>query len=88
MTYTFYPRGVCSQEMRVDVDEQGIIRSMEVYGGCSGNLQGISALITGQKAEDVIDRLEGIKCGRKPTSCPDQLARGLRSIHAQENAAE
>ena len=68
--------------------EDGVIREFQVLGGCSGNLQGISALIKGQKAEDVIDRLEGIKCGRKPTSCPDQLARGLLSILAQENAAE
>ena len=85
--YEFRPEGVCAQAMAVEVDD-GVIREFQVLGGCSGNLQGISALIKGQKAEDVIDRLEGIKCGRKPTSCPDQLARGLRSILAQENAAE
>ena len=77
MTYTFYPRGVCSQEMRVDVDEQGVIRSMEVYGGCSGNLQGISALVQGMPAEEAIRRLKGIRCGFKDTSCPDQFARNL-----------
>ena len=85
--YEFRPEGVCAQAMAVEV-EDGVIREFQVLGGCSGNLQGISALIKGQKAEDVIDRLEGIKCGRKPTSCPDQLARGLRSILSQENAAE
>ncbi len=77
MTYTFQPQGVCSQEMRVEVDDGGIIQRMEVLGGCSGNLQGISALVVGMKAEDAIRRLKGIRCGFKPTSCPDQFAQGL-----------
>ena len=77
MVYKFRPQGVCSQEMRVEVDEEGVIREMEVYGGCSGNLQGISALVKGMKAQEAIERLKGIRCGFKPTSCPDQLARGL-----------
>ena len=77
MTYTFYPQGVCSREMRVDVDEQGVIRGMEVSGGCSGNLQGISALVVGMDAQEAIKRLKGIHCGFKDTSCPDQLARNL-----------
>lgn len=85
--YEFRPEGVCAQAMAVEV-EDGVIREFQVLGGCSGNLQGISALIKGQKAEDVIDCLEGIKCGRKPTSRPDQLARGLRSILVQEAAGE
>ena len=88
MIFDYTPKGVCSKKMRITLDDNDVIEKVEVLGGCSGNLQGISALIKGQKAEDVIDRLEGIKCGRKPTSCPDQLARGLRSILAQENAAE
>ena len=79
MTYTFRPKGVCSQEMRVEVDDQGVIRKMEVLGGCSGNLQGISALVVGMPAREAIDRLKGIRCGVKPTSCPDQFARGLES---------
>ena len=78
MTYTFRPQGVCSQEMRVEVDDQGVIRKMEVLGGCSGNLQGISALLRGMKVEEAIGRMEGIRCGGKPTSCPDQLARALK----------
>lgn len=82
MTYTFQPRGVCSQEMRVEVDDEGIIRRMEVLGGCSGNLQGISALVEGMKAEDAIRRLKGIRCGFKPTSCPDQFAQGLEKALA------
>lgn len=84
MTYTFQPHGVCSQEMRVEVDDQGIIRRMEVLGGCSGNLQGISALVEGMKAEDAIQRLKGIRCGFKPTSCPDQFAQGLEKALAGE----
>ena len=79
MTYTFQPRGVCSQAMRVEVDEQGIIQKLEVLGGCSGNLQGISALVEGMPAQEAIRRLKGIRCGFKDTSCPDQFARGLES---------
>ena len=78
MVYKFRPQGVCSQEMRVEVDEEGVIREMEVYGGCSGNLQGISALVKGMKAQDAIERLKGIRCGFKSTSCPDQLAKALK----------
>ena len=79
MTYSFRPQGVCSQEMRVEVDDQGVIRKLEVQGGCSGNLQGISVLVEGMPAREAIDRLKGIRCGIKPTSCPDQLARGLEA---------
>ena len=79
MTYSFRPQGVCSQEMRVEVDDQGIIRKLEVLGGCSGNLQGISVLVKGMPAQEAIDRLKGIRCGFKPTSCPDQFARGLEA---------
>ena len=85
MTYTFRPRGVCSQEMRVEVDDQGIIRELQVLGGCSGNLQGIASLVKGMPAEEAIKRLKGIHCGMKPTSCPDQLARGLEQILAQKD---
>ena len=86
MTYTFRPRGVCSQEMRVEVDDQGVIRKMEGLGGCSGNLQGISALVVGMPAQEAIRRLKGIRCGFKPTSCPDQLATALESMLAQGQA--
>ena len=78
MIYTFRPRGVCSQEMQVEVDDQGIIRDMRVLGGCSGNLQGISALVKGMPAEEAIKRLKGIRCGFKATSCPDQIALALK----------
>ena len=85
MTYTFRPRGVCSQEMRVEVDDQGVIRKMEVLGGCSGNLQGISALVGGMPAQEAIRRLKGIRCGFKPTPCPDQFACGLEKALSQQN---
>ena len=83
MIYTFRPRGVCSQEMQVEVDDQGIIRDMRVLGGCSGNLQGISALVKGMPAEEAIKRLTGIRCGFKDTSCPDQFARNLEQALAK-----
>lgn len=80
MTYEFRPQGVCSQEMQVELDEDRVIRRVEVRGGCSGNLQAVSRLVEGMKAEDAIAKLRGIRCGFKPTSCPDQLARGLEKI--------
>ena len=83
MTYTYYPRGVCSQRMDLEV-EDGVIRRVEVLGGCSGNLQGISRLVVGMQAEEAIRRMEGIRCGGKPTSCPDQLAKALRECLAGE----
>ena len=76
MTYTYYPKGTCSRQMEVDV-ENGIIEDARVIGGCSGNLQGIVSLIRGMKAEDAIVRMRGIRCGAKPTSCPDQLSIAL-----------
>lgn len=79
MTYEFTPRGVCSQKMLIEV-EDGVVREVKVIGGCNGNLQGISALVKGMKVDDVIARLDGIRCGMKSTSCPDQLARALKEI--------
>ena len=79
MTYEFTPRGVCSQRMLIDV-EDGIVQDLKVIGGCNGNLQGISSLVKGMKIEDVIARLDGIRCGMKGTSCPDQLAQALKEI--------
>ena len=84
MTYSFRPSGVCSQEMRVELDDQGIIRDLKVVGGCSGNLQGISALVRDMPAQEAIARLRGIRCGFKPTSCPDQPAQGLEKILQQQ----
>ena len=85
MMYKLRPRGVCSQEMRVEVDEEGVIQELQVLGGCSGNLQGISALVKGMPAQEAIERLRGIRCGFKDTSCPDQLARWLeRALQKEE----
>ena len=84
MVVEFRPRGVCSQLMRVELDEDQVIRKMEVVGGCSGNLQGISALVKDMPAREAIERLKGIRCGFKDTSCPDQLARGLEKALAKE----
>ena len=84
MVVEFRPRGVCSQLMRVELDEDQVIRKMEVMGGCSGNLQGISALVKDMPAREAISKLKGIRCGFKDTSCPDQLARGLERALAKE----
>ena len=77
MTYHYTPRGVCSRDIAVDV-EDGTIRRIEFRGGCHGNLQGISRLVEGMPVEEVIRRLDGIRCGHKSTSCPDQLAQALK----------
>ena len=83
MTHQFRPQGVCSQAMKVEIDDEGVIQSLEVLGGCSGNLQGISALVKGMMAQEAVERLKGLRCGFKSTSCPDQLARGLEKILAK-----
>lgn len=83
MEYKFRPQGVCAREMSVELDEQGVVRELKVLGGCSGNLQGISALVKDLPAEEVVRRLRGIRCGFKDTSCPDQLARNLEKLLAQ-----
>ena len=82
MVYQFHTQGVCSQMMTVDV-EDGIVRELQVIGGCDGNLKGIAQLVRGRKVEDLIELLSGISCGSKDTSCPDQLARGLAAILEQ-----
>lgn len=77
MHISYRPRGVCSQLIEIDV-EDGRIEKVEVEGGCSGNLQGISKLLVGMTAEEAVSRLEGIRCGFKQTSCPDQIAKALK----------
>lgn len=74
--------GVCSSMIHVDLDGDKI-KDVNFVGGCNGNLQGISSLVKGMKVEDAIERLDGIKCGSKATSCPDQLAKALREAIAQ-----
>ena len=74
--FTYYPQGTCSVMIEIELDGD-VIEDVEFTGGCNGNLSGISKLIRGMKAEDVIERLEGTTCGPNPTSCPAQLARAL-----------
>ena len=78
MTYRYTPRGVCSRDISIEVAEDGTIRHVEFVGGCHGNLQGISRLVEGMPVEEAIRRLDGIRCGGKSTSCPDQLAQALK----------
>lgn len=79
MTYEYMPRGVCSRRMIIEVENDTVV-SLSVEGGCHGNLQGVSALVKGMKVDEVIARLEGIRCGSKSTSCPAQLANALKEI--------
>ena len=74
-----HPQNVCSRLLTVEYDDNGIVTKATHLGGCTGNLDGICALIVGMKINDVISRLEGIQC-RNGTSCPDQLARGLKPL--------
>lgn len=76
MHYT--PSGVCSKGIDFEL-ENGIVKNVRFTGGCSGNTQGVAALIQGMPAEEAIRRLKGLRCGFKPTSCPDQLAKALEA---------
>lgn len=82
MNFSFRPKGVCAQNMDIEI-EDGKIVSLKVMGGCNGNLQGISRLVEGMEVDDVINRLEGLSCGFKNTSCPDQLAKALRQAREE-----
>lgn len=81
--FQYATSGTCSRLIEIEVEE-GVIKEVNFLGGCNGNLQGIGALVKGMKPEDVIARLENIKCGDKPTSCPDQLSKALRQIVAMQ----
>lgn len=84
MKTIYETKGTCSKAIELDVDDAtGIINSVQFIGGCAGNTTGISQLVRGMKAEDVISKLEGVRCGVKPTSCPDQLAHALRQAVAK-----
>ena len=78
MHYTHQNTGTCSKQVEFDIDENGKIHNISFVGGCNGNLKGIGALSEGQDAKDVANRVEGIRCGNKNTSCPDQLAKAIR----------
>ena len=76
---TYKTKGTCTTAIDIEVND-GIIESVQFTGGCNGNLKGICALVKGMRVEDAIEKLEGIRCGMKPTSCPDQLAQALKSL--------
>lgn len=78
MKITFNPSGVCCKQINFEVDENNIILDAEFIGGCAGNLLGLKHLIIGQNALEVADKLNGIQCGSKSTSCPDQLSKAIR----------
>lgn len=83
MRFTYTPKGVCSRQIDLEL-EDGVVTALRFTGGCNGNLQGVSALVVGRKATDVIDSLRGINCNGKGTSCPDQLSRALEAALAAE----
>lgn len=87
MWIDYQPQGVCSRQMLIQV-EDGVVQDLQVIGGCHGNLQGISALVRGMKVEDVVTRLSGIRCGVKPTSCPDQLSKALEQAMPSMEAGQ
>ena len=81
MTYTYRPKGVCSQRMTVEL-EDGIVKDVQILGGCNGNLQGIARLIKGRPAAEVADDMIGVNCSGRGTSCPDQIAKALKQMLA------
>ena len=81
--YSYKTFGTCSTEILLDIDKDHVINDLVIVNGCSGNTKGISKLVKGMKAENVIEKLEGIECGWKSTSCPDQVARALKSYLAE-----
>ena len=85
MTHLSYKtKGVCSRVIDIDIDEQDIIQKVIFHGGCAGNTQGVAALLCGMTVTDAINRLGGIRCGFKSTSCPDQLSQALREYIDQK----
>ena len=82
MKVTYMPQGVCSKLMEVEA-EDGVITNVQVLGGCNGNLKGIMSLLKGMTVEQAIERMDGIDCGGRGTSCPDQLAQALKQLQAQ-----
>ena len=81
MQYTYKTKGTCSQMINFEV-EDGKVKNVQFFGGCNGNLKGIGSLVEGMDIDDVIARVEGVKCGMKSTSCPDQLAQALKQAKA------
>ena len=82
----YQPQGVCCQVMQIQISDDGVIEDAAFFGGCNGNLQGIKSLIKGMRIEEVIEKLQGTRCGGKMTSCPDQLAQCLISYTSSATA--
>ncbi|MCR4712467.1 MAG: TIGR03905 family TSCPD domain-containing protein [Clostridia bacterium] len=85
MNYVYRTKGTCSREIRLEMDGD-VVKSVEFVGGCHGNLQAISALVPGMTVEEIQEKLSGIRCGFKPTSCPDQLSIAVKEALAAQNA--
>lgn len=85
MQYTFKPTGVCSAQITFDLDD-GVVRNVHFKGGCAGNTQGVARLCEGRKADELISMLEGIQCGYKGTSCPDQLAKAIKQATSEKES--
>ena len=85
MTYSYKTKGTCSTQIDLELDGN-VVHNVKFTGGCNGNLQGISRLVVGMNAQDAIERMKGIHCGPKPTSCPDQMAHALEEALAAERA--
>ena len=83
--YNYRTTGTCSSSIDVEL-EGNVIKKIRVYGGCNGNLQGIMRLVEGMTVEDVEKKFTGIRCGMKPTSCPDQIAKAVRAAYDAQNA--
>ena len=83
MTYTRRNKGTCSMQTTVELAPDGTILDVNVQGGCNGNLKGITSLLKGMKAQDAIEWMEGLTCGPRPTSCPDQVAQCLKEALEQ-----
>lgn len=81
MKYEFKPQGICAFRIELEV-EDGIIGTVSLHGGCDGNHKGLAALLRGMKVDEAIERIEGITCNARPTSCPDQVAQALKKIRA------
>jgi len=82
MVYTYKTRGTCSVKIEFEVND-GVVSNVKFYSGCNGNLQGIAHLVEGMKVEEVIEKLKGINCNGRGTSCPDQLSKALEEVVAQ-----
>lgn len=87
MRFTYQPKGVCSNQIIIDLEEK-IVRKIQFVGGCEGNLSAIALLVAGLSIDDVQQKLAGIKCGRKKTSCPDQLAQAIAQAYAASGGVD